>query len=229
VTVELDAVQLRVLGSLLEKEMATPDYYPLTLNALLAACNQTTNRNPVLSLEAPAVNEALTDLRGQQLVRIVYSRSNRAEKFRHVLDETFRLEPPELAVLGVLLLRGPQTASEVRARTERMHRFESQEELDAVLDRLAGRDEALVRRLERQPGQKESRWTHLLGVGEVPAAAAAPSSAGPAAMGASGPEAAAGADRPAELEGRVGALETEVERLRADHDALAAKLRELLD
>src|SRR3954452_11001275 len=131
--VNLTPVQSRVVGCLIEKEMATPDNYPLTMNALMAACNQTSNRNPVTKLEEPTVENALQNLRAMNVVRIVYSRSNRADKFRHVLDEMLALEPYHLAVLSVLLLRGPQTAGELRSRTERLHPFATQEEVDDVL------------------------------------------------------------------------------------------------
>ena len=159
----LTPVQSRVVGCLIEKEMATPDNYPLTMNALLAACNQTSNRNPVTRFDEATVSTALEHLRAANVVRIVYSRSNRADKFRHVLDEVLALEPRHLAVLSVLMLRGPQTGSELRARTERLHPFADQDEVDEALRDLAGRDEPLVARLERQPGQKESRWAHMLG------------------------------------------------------------------
>ena len=202
---ELSAVHVRVVGTLIEKEMATPDNYPLTLNALVAACNQSSNRTPVMQLDDPAVQGALDELRAAGLTRIVYSRSNRAAKFRHVLDESLRLEPPDLAALAVLMLRGPQTASEVRARTERLHQFDSQAELDDVLSRLAAREEPLVVRLERQPGQKEARWTHLL-AGEpdltqlAPVAVAAPPRE----------------DRVAALEAQIADLRAEVDRIKSE-------------
>jgi len=202
--IELSAVQTRVVGALIEKEMATPDNYPLTLNALLAACNQSSNRAPVMQVDDATVQGTLDDLRTAGLTRIVYSRSNRAAKYRHVLDEALHLEPPDLAALAVLMLRGPQTASEVRSRTERLHQFDSQGELDDVLSRLAARDEPLVARLERQPGQKEARWAHLL-AGEpdltVHAVAAAPP-----------------------REDRIAALETEIASLRTEIDRIKSEL-----
>ncbi len=224
---ELTPVQARIVGCLIEKEMATPDSYPLTMNGLLAACNQTSNRNPVTRLDEATVGNALENLRAMKVVRIVYSRSNRADKFRHVLEEVLALEPEDLAVLSVLMLRGPQTSSELRSRTERLHPFADQEEVDEVLRRLAGREESLVARLERQPGQKENRWAHLLGgdLAEVLATAADGRNPDP------GDEAGAGrpaprSDRIAALEEALAELRGDVERLRAAHRNLVARLGE---
>jgi uncharacterized protein YceH (UPF0502 family) len=160
---ELSVVQQRVVGALIEKELATPDNYPLSMNALLAACNQTTNREPVLSLTQDAVENALANLRASGCARVVYSKGMRVDKYRHVLHEVLHLEQPELALVAVLLLRGPQTAAELRARTERLHTFTSQAEVDDALQGLTHRSEPLVQLLDRQPGQKEQRWAHLLG------------------------------------------------------------------
>jgi uncharacterized protein YceH (UPF0502 family) len=213
--VNLTPVQARIMGCLIEKEMATPDNYPLTMNALLAACNQTTNRNPVTKLDEATVGNALLNLRAENLVRIVYSRSNRADKYRHVLDEMLDLEPPHLALLSVLMLRGPQTASELRARTERLHPFESQDEVDDGLRQLAHRPEPLVARLERRPGQKESRWAHLLG-GDLAEALAGDDDEDEAAA------------RPAHRTDRIAALEEAVAELRADLERLQAAHHELV-
>jgi uncharacterized protein YceH (UPF0502 family) len=218
--VELSPVQVRVLGCLLEKERATPDNYPLTMNALLHACNQTTNRNPVVSFNEATVDSAISNLRAAGLVRVVYSRSNRAEKYRHVLDEALSADNAELAVLSVLMVRGPQTSSEVRARTERLHPFADQAEVEDTLARVATRPDPLVVRLPPAPGQKEARWAHLL-AGEVPAEAAAATAAGPPRS----PR----ADRIEALESALAALTEEVDRLRADHEALATQLRELVE
>ena len=212
----LTPVQSRVVGCLIEKEMATPDNYPLTMNALLAACNQTSNRNPVLKLDEATVDSALQNLRANNVVRIVYSRSNRADRFRHVLDEMLALEPADLAILSVLMLRGPQTAGELRTRTERLHPFTSQDDVDETLRRLAGRNEALVARLERRPGQKESRWAHLLG-GDLAEVLA----------GDDEDEAPADGSRPARVD-RVAALEDAVAALRADLERLEAAHRDLV-
>jgi len=220
--VNLTPVQARIVGCLIEKEMATPDNYPLTMNGLLAACNQTSNRNPVTRLDEATVGNALENLRAAKVVRIVYSRSNRADKFRHVLDELLALEPEELAVLSVMMLRGPQTSSELRARTERLHPFADQEDVDDALRRLAARTEPFVARLERQPGQKENRWAHLLGgdLGEVLAAATDGRPERDAL--------AAGDGRPAHRADRIAALEEAVEGLRADLDLLRAAHRSLV-
>jgi len=220
--VNLTPVQARVVGCLIEKEMATPDNYPLTMNGLLAACNQTSNRSPVTRLEEPTVANALENLRALNVVRIVYSRSNRADRFRHVLHEMLALEAEHLALLSVLMLRGPQTASELRTRTERLHPFPDVEEVDEALRGLAGRQEPLVARLERQPGQKENRWAHLLGgdLGEVLAPPDDADARPPESRGASR------ADRLAALEEAVADLRTGLEQLQASHRDLVARLGE---
>jgi len=225
----LTPVQVRILGCLMEKERTTPDNYPLTLNALMSACNQTTNRHPVIKLEEATVGNALLNLRGLNLVRIVYSRSNRADKYRQVLDEVLGLDGGEAAVVCLLMLRGPQTASELRARSERLHPFADQDDVDDALHRLARRDEPLVARLERQPGQKENRWSQLLG-GELPGAEA-PSLA-VAAMSPTGAPTAAPAssiavptsERLAVLESAMAELRDELTQLRAEHDELVREL-----
>ncbi len=155
----LPAEQVRVLGCLVEKEATTPQSYPLTLNALRLACNQSTNREPVMDLDDRQVEAALAALRERGLVRVVYSSSNRVPKYRHVLDEAWELDRAELAVLSVLSLRGPQTVGELKSRTERQHTFVDLAEVQSALDRLAvSRPEPLVVRLERRPGQKEVRY-----------------------------------------------------------------------
>ncbi|HEX2192241.1 MAG TPA: YceH family protein [Acidimicrobiales bacterium] len=212
---QLSPVQVRVLGSLIEKERTTPDNYPLTMNGLLAACNQTTSRYPVVNLNEPTVESALLNLRGDGLLRVVHSRSNRADRYRHLLDEALELSQAEVAVLGVLMLRGPQTAAELRTRTERLHPFTDQDEVEVVLDGLARRVEPLVARLGRAPGQKEARWAHLLG-GEV--ADAAP----PAPV--AGEPRGSRTERLEAVEAALAALSADVERLRAEHEALAAQL-----
>ena len=161
-TVELSAEEARVLGCLVEKEATTPDNYPLTLNALRNACNQSTSRDPVVSYDDHTVERALTSLRERGLTRTVHSTSNRAAKYRHVLPDVLGLDPAETAVLSVLMLRGPQTVGELKGRTERQHAFASLDETAAVLDALAARGHPLVRQLPRRPGQKDARWIHLL-------------------------------------------------------------------
>jgi uncharacterized protein len=223
--VNLTPVQSRIVGCLIEKEMATPDNYPLTMNALLAACNQTSNRNPVTKLEEPTVSNALENLRAMQVVRIVYSRSNRADKFRHVLGEVLGLEPEHLALLSVLMLRGPQTASELRTRTERLHPFASQEEVDDALRELGGRNEPLVARLERRPGQKENRWAHLIG-GDLAEALAGDEDEDDRSDEA---RPTPRTDRIAALEDAVTDLRADLEQLQAAHRNLVAKLGETDD
>ncbi|MEA2973715.1 MAG: uncharacterized protein QOG82_2173 [Actinomycetota bacterium] len=229
----LTPVQVRILGCLMEKERTTPDNYPLTLNALMSACNQTTNRHPVSKLEEATVSNALINLRGLNLVRIVYSRSNRADRFKQVLDETLGLDGGEAAVVCLLMLRGPQTASELRARSERLHPFADQDDVDDALARLARRGEPLVARLERQPGQKENRWAQLLG-GELPGAEAPSLTAAGGAgdgFGLAGAVAAPASsvavptsERLAALEATLDALRQELDKLRADHDELVREL-----
>jgi uncharacterized protein YceH (UPF0502 family) len=163
----LDPVQERIIGCLIEKERATPQGYPLTLNALRLACNQSTNRDPITAYGDAELENSLADLRQRGLTRIVYSTSNRSAKYRHVLGDVLHLGDDELAVLAVLLLRGPQTVGELKGRTERLHPFGDLTAVQQTLERLAARDEPLVVRLERQPGQKDARWAHLLG-GEPP-------------------------------------------------------------
>jgi uncharacterized protein YceH (UPF0502 family) len=162
----LDEVEIRVLGALSEKDLATPEYYPLSLNSLVSACNQKSNREPVTDYDDAAVLSAISALEEKGWVRSVSEPGSRVTKYRHLLVERLELRPSEQAVLTVLLLRGPQTAGELRARTERLHAFS---DLDAVLNtlrRLAEREpQPLVVQLERQPGMKENRWMHLFGAG----------------------------------------------------------------
>ena len=216
---QLSPVQVRILGCLLEKERTTPDNYPLTMNALLAACNQTTNRYPVVTFNLGTVELAIDNLKAEKLLRVDYSRSNRADKYRHVLDQALGLDAAEAAILAVLMLRGPQTGAELRARSERLHQFADQAEVDAVLARLSRRPEPLVVRLGAAPGQKEPRWAHLLS-GDVAVEAATPAAETPRS---------GRSDRIQALEDAVGVLRAELEALRGDHDALAARVRELDD
>ena len=168
---DLTAEQCRIVGCLIEKERATPQNYPLTLNSLRLACNQSTNRDPIVDYDDHLVETTLTSLREQGLTRIVYSTSNRAAKYRHVLDEVLRLEGDEISVLCVLLVRGPQTPRELRDRTERLHGFGDLGAVQETLDRLASRDEPLVLRLERRTGQRDERYIHLLGDADATQAA----------------------------------------------------------
>ncbi|MGC4056118.1 MAG: YceH family protein [Paludibaculum sp.] len=160
---DLDLVEARVLGCLAEKDMATPEYYPLSLNALTNACNQKSNREPVVSYDEVTVREGLCSLRDRGLATFVSEAGSRVEKFRHRLNERFNFTRGELAVLTVLLLRGAQTPGELRQRTDRMHSFEDLDALNHTLEKLAARDpDPIVRQLDRVPGMKESRWAHLL-------------------------------------------------------------------
>lgn len=159
----LDPVGLRVLGSLIEKEFATPDNYPLTLNALTAACNQTSNRDPVMALDESAVMRSLDDLSKRGLARGVHRGDARVMRYREELREKLHLHQPELAILSVLLLRGAQTVGEIKARTNRLFEFIDLTHVEITLDALATLSTPLVVGLPRQPGQKETRWAHLLG------------------------------------------------------------------
>jgi uncharacterized protein len=163
VSVELNPVQARVIGSLAEKQLTTPQQYPLTLNALVLACNQTSNRDPVVAYDESLVEATLSSLKDMGALRFVHPGHGRsATRYRQVLDERFGLDPRGLSILAVLLLRGPQTVGELRARTERMADFAALDEIEAELERLAGGPEPLVSRLSRRPGQKEERWAQLL-------------------------------------------------------------------
>ena len=169
----LNEVEARVLGALVEKEITTPDYYPLSLNALVNACNQKSNRDPVLHLEESEVRKALNHLEYQSLVRSVSSTDSRVTKFEHRLQDAFNFYRPEVAIICELLLRGPQTPGELRTRASRMHAFEDLESVHSALSRLEKREPPLVTVLPRQPGTKEARYAHLLG-DAPPVAASAP-------------------------------------------------------
>ena len=158
----LSEVETRVLGSLIEKDITTPDYYPLSLNALVNACNQKNNRDPVMHLDEDAVRQALDVLHDQRLAGPISSADSRVPKYEHRLQEVFNFTRGETALLCVLLLRGPQTPGELRGRSERMHRFEDLTEVQSTLQRLSEREPPLVKVLARQPGTKEARAMHLL-------------------------------------------------------------------
>jgi uncharacterized protein len=237
--VEPDAVEIRVLGCLIEKQRTTPDAYPLSLNALRLACNQSTNRSPVADYDEAAIRDALQRTYRRGWTRLASGHSSRAAKYRHLLDEALGLAPGELALLGVLMLRGPQTPGELKQRSERLHRFDDLAAVEATLARLIERGHA--ERLPRQPGQKEERYRQILGGVDEAAFAEPPAvlRAGPVAArgdSASGvAESSGGRDRfparsafpaPAEpaVEQRLLALEHAVAELRAELAELRAEL-----
>ena len=159
---ELTLVETRVLGCLLEKERTTPDTYPLTLNSLLLACNQTTNRDPSMTLNEREIEEALDGLRQKKLATVIFGGGSRVQKYRHLVPDLYNFSPQESALLCVLLLRGPQTLGELRGRTERMASFPQLSDVEGALAELAGGEEPLVRLLPQRPGQKERRYVQLL-------------------------------------------------------------------
>jgi len=197
----LTELETRVLGSLLEKDITTPDYYPLSLNALVNACNQKSNRDPVMNVDEGQVQETLYSLREKGLAGPVSSADSRVTKYEHRLQEAFNFTRGETAVICVLLLRGPQTPGELRGRTERMHRFEDLSEVQSALQRLMQREPPLATMLPRQPGTKETRYMHLFG-GGVPAWEPAPAQSAP----------------PSEERERIARLESELRTLRNDFE-----------
>ena len=200
-----DAVEIRVLGCLIEKQRTTPDAYPLSLNSLRLACNQTTNREPVVVYEEREIKAALERLSDRGWARFASGAGSRALKYRHLFDEALSLSEAEISLLAVLMLRGPQTAGELKQRSERLHRLDSTADVTQVLEELARRE--LVMELDRRPGQKEERWAQLLG-GETDTAptAKAASTSVPAA------------------DDRLGAIEDRLERLESMFEELQARL-----
>ena len=207
---ELNPVEIRVLGCLIEKQRTTPDTYPLTLNALRLACNQSTNRDPVVEYDERTIRAALERLARRRYVRLASGHTTRATKYRHLLDDTLQLDNAQLSILAVLMLRGPQTPGELRQRTERLHRFQDHDELEQVLSQLGERD--YIRRLDRRPGQKEQRYELLTDTEDEatpePAPIPTPETRHPAP------------DREARLE----RLEQQVAQLRAELDELRSQL-----
>lgn len=159
---ELNEIETRIVGCLVEKQLTTPEYYPLTLNALVAACNQKTNREPVTNHGEPEIERALNILRDKNLVYVFYGSSSRVPKYKHMLPGVYELDERETALVSVLMLRGAQTIGELNQRTGRLYEFSGLNEISETLDNLAKREEPIVFRLERQPGQKEGRYAHLL-------------------------------------------------------------------
>jgi uncharacterized protein YceH (UPF0502 family) len=205
---ELAAEELRIVGSLIEKELTTPQQYPLTLNALVLACNQTSNRTPVVTYQERLVENTVLGLKDKNLARVVHpSHGRSATRYRQVLHEALYLEQPELAVLGVLMLRGPQTLNELKTRTDRAADFADLDAVERTLDGLAAREEPLVVPIPRQPGQREDRYAHLLGA-DVDVTAIAESAPAPRTS----------------KQDEVADLREEVEALRRDLDALRREL-----
>lgn len=214
---DLGATEVRILGALLEKEQATPDYYPLTVNALLNACNQKSNRYPVTSLTETEVVESLDEMRRDVLVW--RSDSTRSERWSQSISRRLELDPEEKAILTLLLLRGPQTPGELRSRSGRLHAFDDVGQIDAALHRMTAEERELVVELARAPGQKENRWAHQLGEAiEVPSAPVTPASP-PSPRYAPRPVPEAD-DRLARLEKRLNTLEATVASLRSELDDL---------
>jgi len=209
--------QARIIGSMLEKERTTPADYPMTTNAIMRACNQSTSRNPVVSYDERTITDALVEMKATGLVRFVHSQSNRSTKYRQVVDEAWALTAPEVAALCLLLLRGPQTPGEIRTRSERVHPFGSPEAVETALTSLAARAPAMTVELERQPGQKERRWVQLL--------TGRPSEADLAAMESSPGRSSSRTPAIDEaLTRRVGELESQVALLRAALEELVGPI-----
>lgn len=209
----LTTVEARVLGALVEKEITTPDYYPLSLNALVNACNQRSNREPVMNLDEDDVRQALHGLEDKRLAGRARSADGRVTKYEHWLGEAFNFSRAEVALLCVLLLRGPQTPGELRGRTERLHRFDEVSDVLAGLQKLMDREPSLVAVMPRQPGTKESRYAHLLS-GPVDSI---PLQASDAQL----------QSEPSASDKRIERLETEVSQLRMKVDELCQKINSL--
>jgi uncharacterized protein YceH (UPF0502 family) len=235
---DLSAAEIRVLGCLLEKQRTTPDAYPLTLNALRAACNQSTNRDPVVAYDEATIRDAITRLSRRRWARLASGAGSRASKYRHLLDDSLTRAPDELAVLCVLMLRGPQTPGELKGRTDRLHAFADLPTVHATLEQLVERE--LVEQLPRRPGQKEERYAHRLSDDEAPEPSYAASVSTSAPAGAERPPVPAapavrapGRPMPAAPEApprvelpladRVARLEDEVAQLRAELRALRGR------
>jgi len=213
VNITVNEVEARVLGALIEKEITTPDYYPLSLNALVNACNQKNNREPVMTLDESSVRTALYNLQAKRLAGRAGSADSRVTKYEHRIQEVFNFTRAETAIIDVLLLRGPQTPGELRGRSERMYRFEELSDVQATLERLIERDPPLVKMLPRQPGTKESRYAHLLS-GDVEGGGEPAGSTAPVARGGIADE------RLARLEIEVAELKKEIAELKTQLESL---------
>jgi hypothetical protein len=207
---ELNALETRILGCLLEKERMTPENYPLSLNSITLACNQSTNRDPITSYDEKTVEEGLNELRDKKLAMVLFGAGSRVQKYRHRLPDHYELEPKEAGLLCVLLLRGPQTLGELRTRAERFFNFASLDALRECLDGLAKPGTDLVRLLPQQPGQKEQRYVQLLSAESVREAYSNP------AVAVEAPTSGGIRERVETLEKEVGELKTELQRVREE-------------
>ena len=204
----MNEIEARIVGCLVEKQLTTPEYYPLTLNALIAACNQKTNRDPVVNFDETTVERALDILRDKNLVYVFYGSSSRVPKYKHMLPSVYELDERETALVSVLMLRGAQTVGELNQRTARLYEFSGLNEISETLENLAKRDEPIVIKLERQPGQKEARYAHLLS-GEIDIEAFARESSSVQSKG-----------------DRIGELERELENLRNEFNLFRESFEE---
>lgn len=207
----LDEIEARVVGSLIEKQLTTPEYYPLTLNALVNACNQKNNREPVMSLDESTVTKAIERLRDRNIVYVFYGSTSRVPKYKHMMPSVYELEPAEVAVMDVMLLRGPQTLGELRTRTERLYTFSGLGEIQETLDGMIRRGDPLVVKLPVLPGQKEARFMHLVS-GDIDIDAVATAAATPRMSSGAANE-------------RIEKLEADIEKLQAE----TAELRGMFD
>jgi uncharacterized protein YceH (UPF0502 family) len=215
----LTDIEVRVLGSLIEKDITTPDYYPLSLNALVNACNQKNNRDPVTTLDENAVRDALSSLQEKRMAGPASGADSRVTKYEHRLQEVFNFDRREIALICVLLLRGPQTPGELRGRAERMYRFETLEDVQSALQKLMDRQPPLVRMLPRQPGTKEARYMHLFSGDYSPGATTSPSGTSSEAPGNSVHE------RVAQLEATISSLKSDIEDLKRQFSEFAAQFK----
>jgi uncharacterized protein len=203
----LDDREIRILGCLIEKELTTPEYYPLSLNSLTNACNQKSNRNPVISYDEAVVEQGLEGLQSKDLVRSTFTAGSRVDKYLHTILDKFDLSTQEIAILCELMLRGPQTAGELRSRADRMSPFENLEEVEATLGGLTDHDPALVILLPREPGRKERRYMHLLSSTEYTGSASSEQTAERSALS-------------VKVDDRLRTIEEEIVRLRAEMEEL---------
>lgn len=215
----LNDIEVRVLGSLIEKDITTPDYYPLSLNALVNACNQKNNRDPVMTLDENTVRDALSSLQERRMAGPASGADSRVTKYEHRLQEVFNFDRREIALVCVLLLRGAQTPGELRGRAERMYRFETLDDVQSALQKLMDREPSLVRVLPRQPGTKEARYMHLFSGDYIPATTTS------VAASSSDPARSSDDERMSNLEAAVSSLRSEVEELKRQFSDFAAQFK----